>query len=109
MSVARQITNLTDHTQGSNTMKTTFAAALVAGLVLVSCGSDSDGSEQDKVADLIIQAAQDAGVEPDESCIRDAAKKLSDEDADAMVDAGIEGEPDISEAANDVLVEILTC
>jgi hypothetical protein len=92
-------------------MKTHLTAALIAGLVLVSCGSDSGGgsSEQDKVADLIIEAAQDAGVDPDESCIRDTAQKLSEADADAMVDAGINGVPDISDAANEILGEILSC
>ena len=92
-------------------MKKQLVSALVAGLVLVACGSDSDGgsSNQDKVADLIINAAEEAGASPDADCIRDTAKKISDADAKAMVDAGIQGEPDISTEANEILGEILTC
>lgn len=91
-------------------MKKQLITALVAGLVLVACGGDSDSaSNQDKVADLIIGAAEDAGASPDGDCIRDAAQDLSDDDAKAMVDAGLEGEPDISTEANEILAEILTC
>ncbi len=92
-------------------MKKQLIRALVAGLVLVACGSDDGGgsSDQDKVADLIIKAADDAGASPDSDCIRDAAKKISDADAKAMIDAGLEGEPDISAGAGEILAEILTC
>lgn len=93
-------------------MKKQLAAAMVAGLVIAGCGSDSDGggdSPQDEVAEIIIQAADDAGADPDADCIRERAQDISDEDAQAMVDAGIDGDPDISVEAGEVLAEILTC
>ena len=94
-------------------MKQQMAAAIVAGLVIVGCGSsDSDSggdSPQDEVAEIIIGAAADAGAEPDADCIREKAQNISDEDAQAMVDAGLDGQPDISAEAGEVLAHILTC
>lgn len=88
-------------------MKKQLAGALVAALALVACGGDS--SDQDKVADLIIEAAESVGASPDSDCIREQAKKLSDADSAAMVSAGLDSEPDISEEANGILAEMLTC
>ena len=46
---------------------------------------------------------------PDEDCIRDAADRIDDADAQALVDAGLDGEPDISAATGEILAEMLTC
>ncbi len=83
-------------------------ACLAAAMILVGCGGGGDG-DQGEVADIIIKAAEDAGASPDADCIRDAAKKLSDEDEAAMVSAGLDGDPSISDGANDILIEILSC
>ena len=88
------------------TMKKAIAACLAATILLTGCGGDGD---QGEVADLIIRAAEDAGVSPDADCIRDAANKLSDDDAAAIADAGLAGDPTISDGATDILIEILSC
>lgn len=88
-------------------MKKHLITALVVSVALVGCGGGS--SDQDEVADIVIKAAEDAGAEPDSDCIREHAGKLSDDDAGAMVDAGLEGDPDISAEANEILAEMLTC
>lgn len=87
--------------------KQTLSIALVAGLALAACGGG--GSDQDQVADLLIGAAEDAGASPDPDCIRDLAQDISDADAKAMTEAGLEGDPDISEAAGEILGEMLLC
>ena len=85
----------------------TLSIALIAGLALAACGGGS--SDQDQVADLLIEAADDAGASPDPDCIRDLAQDISDADATAMTDAGLEGDPDISDAAGEILAEMLLC
>ena len=85
----------------------TLSITLVAGLALAACGGG--GSDQDQVADLLIEAAADAGASPDADCIRDLAQDISDDDAEAMTDAGLQGDPDISEAAGEILAEMLLC
>lgn len=87
--------------------KHTRSIALVAGLTLAACGGG--GSDQDQVADMLIEAADDAGASPDSDCIRDLAQDISDDDAEAMADAGLQGDPEISDAAGEILAEMLLC
>lgn len=89
-------------------MKKSILACVAAALIVVGCGGGGDG-DQGQVADIIIRAAEDAGASPNADCIRDAANKLSDADAAAMVEAGLDGDPSISDGANEILIEILTC
>ncbi|MDW3216337.1 MAG: hypothetical protein R8G01_20270 [Ilumatobacteraceae bacterium] len=87
--------------------KHTRSIALVTGLTLAACGGG--GSDQDQVADMLIEAADDAGASPDSDCIRDLAQDISDDDAEAMADAGLQGDPEISDAAGEILAEMLLC
>lgn len=95
-------------------MKRLLAVASVA-ILITACGSDDDGGSdsgdgaQAEVAAIVIQAAADAGATPDEDCIRDAADRIDDTDAQALVDAGLDGDPDISAATGEILAEMLTC
>ena len=89
-------------------MKKAIAACLAATMILAGCGG-GDG-DQGEVAGIIIQTAEDAGISPNADCIRDAANKLNDEDAAAILElVGLDGNPTLSDGANDILVEILSC
>lgn len=84
---------------------TLIAAATT--LALTACGGSS--SDQDEVADLLIETASEEGLELDEGCVRDTASQLSDADAAALVEAGVDGEADVSDEANALADEILGC
>jgi len=83
-------------------MRTTITACLAAAtLVLTACGSSDGGSDeasedQGKVADLLMTGAGDAGFELDRDCVNETVGELSDADAKALADAGLEGDADIS-------------
>ena len=79
-------------------------------LLLAACGGDDStgGSAQDAAADELIQQANDQDLQPDEGCIRDKAAKLSDEDAQKIVDAGEES-PDLSPEGLAIQGEAMTC
>jgi len=77
----------------------------IAGLVLAACGSTDSGSGdggsgdvQAAAAQQTIDAATEAGFDLDESCVNAITGQLSDDDAQAIVDAGPDGDPDVSPA-----------
>lgn len=78
-------------------------------LVLTACGGSGSGSDQDQVADLLIESAGDEGIELDESCVRDKASGLSDADAAALVEAGVDGDADISDEADAIAEDLFSC
>ena len=87
----------------------TYYAAAVAALVLSACGG-GDGGVQGEVADMIIGELGEEDLELDEGCVRDATSELSDDDAQAILDAGPEGDPaDISADAGSVAIEVIGC
>lgn len=73
---------------------------LLSGGLLSACGGSSGASAQDGVADMFIGLAADQDLKLDEDCVRTNAAEFSDADAQAMVDAGVDGDPDISDAAD---------
>lgn len=81
--------------------------AAAATLALTACGGS--GSDQDEVADLFIEVASSQDLELDEDCVRDSASQFSDEDAAAIVAAGIESDPDVSDEADAIADEIFGC
>ncbi len=81
--------------------------AAAATLAFTACGGS--GSDQDEVADLLIEQAAGEDIELDEDCVRDTAAKLSDDDAAALVEAGVDGDPEISEAGDAIGEEIVNC
>ncbi len=89
------------------------AGLAVSALALAACGDDDGGgSPQDEVADLLLgdlEGEDLEGVEVDEDCIRDVTGQLSDEDAQAIIDAGPDGEADISDAGEEVGFGVLEC
>jgi hypothetical protein len=89
----------------------------VTALALSACGGGNDNGKgpQAEVADMVIEAlGESAGVEGvdvtvDEDCVRAATGKLSDSDAQAMIDAGPDGEADISAAGQAIGASLLEC
>ncbi len=85
-----------------------FSTLTVAAVVVSACGG-SGGGKQGEVADMFIDLASDEGVELDRGCVEDAAARLSDDDAKAIVDAGTDGDADLSPEADAVGDSIFNC
>jgi len=98
-----------------------FSIMLVTGLALTACGGDDDssgggGSVQDQVADMMIDSINESmegedvsGVSIDEDCVRDATQQLSDDDAQKILDAGPDGDPDVSDDAGTAADALIDC
>jgi hypothetical protein len=84
-------------------MRSPLTAGLaVAALVLASCGSDSSsglGDEQQRVADILTEAANEVGITLDSDCVNENLGELTDDDAKALADSGLEGNAEISDDA----------
>lgn len=84
-------------------------AVVVIGLT--ACGADP----QNEVADMMLEVlesvaeADDVDMVVDEDCIREKAAVLSDEDAQAIVDAGTEGDPAVSAEAEQIGASMFEC
>ena len=101
--------------------KRILAATAAATLLLAACGGDDDSggdSPQDQVADMMIDALNAEfeseelqGVASlDEDCVRDAAGELSDDDAQKIIDAGPDGDPEgLSTSAEEAAASLLEC
>lgn len=89
----------------------TVGIAVVAGLALVACGSDGGGSSspQDEVAVLFADAMEEQEIAIDLDCAKEAASGMSDEDAQAIVDAGLEADSDFSPAAAAFAAKATSC
>ena len=106
-----------------------FAGIAIAALALTACGGDDDGgggagggggggggSTQDQVADMMMDVLDEAseidgveGIEIDEDCIRDKVGELSDSDAQAILDAGPDGDPEVSDEAELIGESVFDC
>jgi len=89
---------------------------LIAASVLfvAACGGNDDDNAtatgvQNDAADEIIKQANDGNFDPDEACIREKAAKLSDEDAQKIVDAGSSDTPDLSAEGLAIVGETASC
>lgn len=95
------------------TTATAVAALALAGFSVAACGDDDDssggGGRQGDVADEMIEVLEREGIEVDEDCVRDIADQLSDEDAEAIADAGVEGDPEVSDAGNELGEKLFDC
>ena len=83
----------------------------IAGLVLAACGSSDSGNSgvQSEAAQQTIDAAKDAGFDLDEACVNDIASQLSNDDAQAVVDAGPNGNPDVSAEGAALASQLASC
>jgi hypothetical protein len=77
-----------------------ITALLASSVLLVAaCGDDDDdsaGSVQDDAADELVQQMDDEDIDADEGCVREAFADMSDDDAQMIVDAGSDEDPDLS-------------
>jgi len=95
--------------------KSMTAAILVAGLAFAACSDDDGGSgggnsdAAKEVAKQTVEAAKADGLDLDEGCVADIADSLSDEDAAAIIDAGPDGDPDISPEGEELAIRIVGC
>jgi hypothetical protein len=96
-------------------MRRVIAIAAIATLAIAACGSDDDGggsggdSVQDQAADQAIAEAAGEDIQLDEDCVRDVAGELSDEDAQAIIDAGPDGDAELSEAGEALSSQLFNC
>ena len=72
-------------------------------------GEPGDGSPQDQVADMLVDEMGAEGMTIDRDCARDAASKLSDDDARKILDAGVDGDPDVSDDAMKAAENMVSC
>jgi len=90
---------------------------LIAASVLfvAACGGNDDDNAtatgvQNDAADEIIKQANDGDLNPDEGCIREKAAKLSDDDAQKIVDASSSSDtPDLSPEGLAIVGETASC
>ena len=89
-------------------MRTRIISSLaVATLVLSACGGSS--GSQGEVADLMLEAAAEEGLELDKDCVNDIAGDLSDEDADKLIAAGVDGDPELSAEGEALGLKMVSC
>jgi hypothetical protein len=96
-------------------MRTTISACLLAAaLVIAACsssdsdsgdsGSSSAGGDQDQVAELLMETSGDEGFKLNRDCVDRNVDELTDSDAKALVETGLDGDAEIS-AAGDAIGE----
>lgn len=76
--------------------------AITANL-LVGCGGTSP---QVQVAEMYVSVATESGYRVEPSCVSKVMSEMTDADADALVEAGLDGNADLSEAGIDVLTAV---
>jgi hypothetical protein len=79
----------------------------IAALLLTACGGS--GADQGEVADMLMDAAEEEDFDLDRDCVEDVAGKLSDDDAKRIVDAGPEGDAQLSAEGEALANEIFDC
>ena len=92
-------------------MRRITALLATSVLLFAACGDDDDddaGGVQAEAADEFIDQMRDEDVDPDEECVRTAFADMSDDDAQAIVDAGSDETPDLSPEAMAIVTEATT-
>lgn len=90
---------------------TLVPSLFVAGIVLGACGSDGDSiaSKREKLVDELTAEAESTGADIDRDCIAEVAAQLSDSDVDALADAGVDGDANVSADAQDLAMQMANC
>ena len=92
----------------------TLGVTAVAALALTACGSDGGGGNggngtQDEVAVLFVDAMAEENIAVDLDCAKEAASGMSDEDAQELVDAGVDASSVESPAATEFAAKATSC
>jgi hypothetical protein len=91
-------------------MRTRILSSIAtATLVLAACGGGGSDGAQGEAADMLIDAAAEEDFDLDEDCVRDLSEKLSDDDAQAIVDAGPDGNAELSPEGEALGTELFSC
>jgi hypothetical protein len=69
----------------------------------------SASGPQAEVADAAIASAKEDGIDLDPDCVNELASQLSDEDAQAIVDAGPDGDAELSDEGTAIGTQLLGC
>jgi hypothetical protein len=85
-----------------------FSTLVVTAIVATACGGGG-GGQQGEVADLFMDLASEEDIELDRDCVEEAAEGLSDDDAEKIVEAGPEGDPDVSPEADAIAAAMFGC
>jgi hypothetical protein len=98
-------------------MRRLTAVLACAALALAACGDDDDdaagdggggGDLQNEVADKLLDEEGDE-FQLDDDCVREKAAQLSDDDAQAILDAEGDEDPDLSPEGIALTAELLSC
>lgn len=88
--------------------RTIIGLAAAATLVLSACGGGG-GGQQGEVADLMLEQAGVEGISLDPDCVREVAGKLSDDDAAKIIEAGVDGDVELSAEGDALGEEMFNC
>lgn len=88
-----------------------MTAAIASIALLTACGGgESASDDRAKVADELMDSAKAEGLELDQECVDKIASKLSDADAQLMVDSiGDEDMPTLSDSGEALKAELFGC
>jgi hypothetical protein len=90
-------------------MRTRLISSIaIAALALTACGGGASGS-QGEVADLMLEEADKEGIELEADCVKDVAGKLSDDDAEKLLEAGVDGDPQLSADGEALADDMIGC
>lgn len=94
-------------------MKKFIGALAVGTLVLAGCGDDDGGADlsgaQQQAVDQLMDSAGEAGFSVELGCVEGLAADLSEEDAEAIVAAGPDGDADLSAEGEALSDQLLSC
>lgn len=94
MTAMRMGTMITVARRSTLTGRGTLAVAVLA---LAACGGGGPSGAQGEVVDTFDELASEQGIDFDRGCVEDLAADLSDDDAEAIVAAGTDGDAEISD------------
>lgn len=91
----------------------TMGIAALASLALFStaCGGDEGGSSSDReeIVEQFVAAAEADGGAVDEACVREVVDKFPEADVEKIIEAGPDGNPEVSAEAEDLVFEFVNC